>query len=130
MIFKPVYAMTSDYLISWFYCIIQFGFKKNVRTERKRFRELVRKREKTTTTKQQQQTQTHKLSDITIFQIVLHYAFGEINHIIWHEGLHPRPLFFYHRLILRHSPRPLFYNIQETEHTFRPVTVMIKLATN
>ena len=42
VIFKPFYAMTSDYLISCFYCIIQFGLKKNKRKERGRFREHVR----------------------------------------------------------------------------------------
>ena len=56
------YAMTSDYLISCFYCIIQFGLKKNIRKERGRFRQRVRKqqqyRNKQTKKHKQQQTQT------------------------------------------------------------------------
>ena len=40
--FQAFYAMTSGYLISWFYCMIQFGWMKNIRTERGRFREHVR----------------------------------------------------------------------------------------
>ena len=39
MIFKPFYAMTSYYLISCFYCINQFGLKKN---RKACFREHVR----------------------------------------------------------------------------------------
>ena len=85
MIFKPFYAMMSDYLISCFYCIIQFGFKKNIRKERGHFREHVRERKKTNTkankknkpTNKQQQQQN--LLDVTTFQMVLYYAFCEIN---------------------------------------------------
>ena len=66
MIFKSFYAMMSDYLISCFYCIIQFGLKKNIRKERGRFREHVRekqqerKKQTKNTKKQQQQTETNK----------------------------------------------------------------------
>ena len=62
---KPFYAMTSNYLISCFYCIIQFGLKKNIRKERGRFREHVRERKKqyknkqTKNTNKQQKTQTN-----------------------------------------------------------------------
>ena len=45
MIFKALCAMKSDYLISCFYCLMQFGWKKNRRKERGRFREHVRERE-------------------------------------------------------------------------------------
>ena len=44
--FQAFYAMTSDYLISCFYCIIQFGLKKNVRKERGNLREPVRETKK------------------------------------------------------------------------------------
>ena len=98
MIFRPFHAMMSDYLISCFYCIIQFGFKKSIRNERGHFGQCVR--EKTTiqkhtktdkpTNKQQQKPQTNKqktnkLLDVTTFQIVLYYAFGEINlhNLVW-----------------------------------------------
>ena len=42
MIFKLFYTMTSYYLISCFYCIIQFGLEKDIRKERGCFREHVR----------------------------------------------------------------------------------------
>jgi len=51
--------MTSDYLISCFYCIIRFGSKKNIRKERKRFRENVRKRRQNTEANKTK-TQTNK----------------------------------------------------------------------
>ena len=38
--------MTSDYLISCFYYIIQFRLKKNIRTEIEYFRQQVREKEK------------------------------------------------------------------------------------
>ena len=92
MVFKPIYAMTSDYLILCFYCIIQFGLKENIRKERGHFREHVT--EKTTIQKQTKNLQTNNnkkhnqptnkskqffFLDLSTFQIVLYYAFGEIN---------------------------------------------------
>ena len=59
--------MTSDYLISHFYCIIQFGLKKNIRKERGCFREHVRKTPKKQTVR----------SMSSLFKLCR--AFGEIN---------------------------------------------------
>ena len=85
---KPFYAMKSNYLISCFYCIIQFGLKKN---RRACFRDHVRWKSNNTKTnkkqtqtnnnkkKQKKQAKTKTLLDVITFQIVLHYAFGEIN---------------------------------------------------
>ena len=86
--------MTSDCFISCFYCIIQFGFKKDIRKEKGRFKEHVREEEKTIQ-KQTNQKYKHnkhkqtnkpknKLLDVITFQNVLYYAFGE--YIFWYEG--------------------------------------------
>ena len=37
-----IFKLTSDYVISCFYCIIQFGLEKNIRKGRGCFREHVR----------------------------------------------------------------------------------------
>jgi len=72
--------MTSDYLISCFYCIIQFGLKKNIRKERGCCDEKKeeKKEKKTNNTKTQTTNNSNnnkKLLNVITFQIVLYYAF-------------------------------------------------------
>ena len=67
--------MMSDYLSLCFYCIVQFGLKKNITKERDCFREHVAMWEKNRKKHKQQQTQANKnksLLDVITFQIVLY----------------------------------------------------------
>ena len=74
MIFEPVYALTSDYLISCFYCIIRFGLKENIGKKDDVLESMWEEKnvEKETKQKQnkKQQKQQQNLLDVITFQIV------------------------------------------------------------